>query len=91
VAAPAVAEAASVQEAAGVNVPVELDAKVTLPVGVITAPAVEVSLTVAVQLVAWFTTTDAGVHDTLVEVVRGLTVTGKGATVALAAWVVSPG
>ncbi len=90
-AAPAVAEAASVQEAAGVNVPVELDAKVTLPVGVITAPAVEVSLTVAVQLVAWFTTTDAGVHDTLVEVVRGLTVTGKGATVALAAWVVSPG
>jgi Na+/H+ antiporter NhaA len=91
VAVPAVAEAASVQEAAGVNVPVELDAKVTLPVGVITAPAVEVSATVAVQLVPWFTTTDAGVHDTLVEVVRGLTVTGKGATVALAAWVVSPG
>jgi Na+/H+ antiporter NhaA len=91
VAVPAVAEAASAQEAAGVNVPVELDAKVTLPVGVITAPAVEVSATVAVQLVPWFTTTDAGVHDTLVEVVRGLTVTGKGATVALAAWVVSPG
>jgi Na+/H+ antiporter NhaA len=72
-------------------VPVELLVKVTVPVGVMTVPAVEVSLTVAVQLVAWFTTTDAGVHDTLVEVVRGLTVTGKGATVALAAWVVSPG
>jgi Na+/H+ antiporter NhaA len=91
VAVPAVAEAASAQEAAGVNVPVELDAKVTLPVGVITVPAVEVSVTVAVQLVPWFTTTEAGVHDTLVDVVRGLTVTGKGAIVALAAWEVSPG
>jgi hypothetical protein len=56
-----------------------------------TVPAVEVSLTVAVQLVAWFTTTDAGAHDTLVEVVRGLTLTGKGAIVALAAWEASPG
>jgi hypothetical protein len=60
-----------VQLVAGVKVPVELDANVTLPVGVITVPAVEMSVTVAVQLVPWLTTTDAGVHETVVEVVRG--------------------
>jgi Na+/H+ antiporter NhaA len=72
-----------VHEAAGVNVPVELLANVTVPVGVMTAPAVEVSVTVAVQLVPWLTTTVAGVHDTLVDVVRGLTVRVKAVAVAL--------
>jgi Na+/H+ antiporter NhaA len=56
--------------------------KLAEPVGVITVPT-EVSVTVAVQLVPWLTTTDAGVHATLVEVVRGLTVTVNAATVAL--------
>jgi hypothetical protein len=78
-----VAVAARVQLAAGVNVPVELEANVTLPVGVITVPAMDVSVTVAVQLVPWFTTTVAGVQATLVEVVRGLTVTVNAAAVAL--------
>jgi Na+/H+ antiporter NhaA len=72
-----------VQEAAGVNVPVELLLNVTVPVGVIAGPAIEVSTTVAVQLVPWLTTTEAGVHATLVEVVRGLTVTVKAAAVEL--------
>ncbi len=70
------------QLAAGVNVPVELVVKLTEPVGVITVPT-EVSVTVAVQLVPWFTTTDAGVHDTLVVVVRGATVRTKAVAVAL--------
>jgi Na+/H+ antiporter NhaA len=90
VAVPAVALAARVQLAAGVNVPVEFDAKLTEPVGVMTVPAVEVSLTVAVQFVPWFTTTDAGVHETLVEVVRGLTVKVNAVAVALPEWVESP-
>jgi hypothetical protein len=75
--------AARVQLAAGVNVPVELEANVTLPVGVMTVPAMDVSVTVAVQLVPWFTTTVAGVQATLVEVVRGLTVTVNAVAVAL--------
>jgi hypothetical protein len=65
-----------------VNVPVELVVKLTLPVGVITVPG-EVSVTVAVQLVPWLTTTVEGEHATLVEVVRGLTVMVKAAAVAL--------
>jgi Na+/H+ antiporter NhaA len=77
-----VALAASVQLAAGVKVPVELVVKLTEPVGVMTAPE-EVSTTVAVQLVPWFRTTDAGVHATLVEVVRGPTVTVNEVAVAL--------
>jgi Na+/H+ antiporter NhaA len=56
--------------------------KLTEPVGVITVPT-ELSVTVAVQLVPWFTTTDAGVHDTLVVVVRGATVRTKAVAVAL--------
>jgi Na+/H+ antiporter NhaA len=79
---PAVALAARVQLAAGVKVPVELLANVTVPVGVITVPA-EVSVTVAVQLVPWLTTTEAGVQATVVEVVLGLTVTVNAAAVAL--------
>ena len=47
--------------------------KVTVPVGVIMVPG-EVSLTVAVQDDAWFTTTGL-VQTTAVEVVRTLTVT----------------
>jgi Na+/H+ antiporter NhaA len=82
VAVPAVALAARVQLVAGVKVPVELVVKLTEPVGVITVPT-EVSVTVAVQPVPWLTTTDAGVHATLVEVVRGLTVTVNAAAVAL--------
>jgi Na+/H+ antiporter NhaA len=83
VAVPVVAVAANAQLAAGVNVPVELLVKLTEPVGVMTVPAAEVSVTVAVQLVPWLTTTEAGVHDTLAEVVRGPTVTTKAAAVAL--------
>jgi hypothetical protein len=78
-----VAVAARVQLAAGVNVPVELEANITLPVGVMTVPAVEVSVTVAVQLVPWFTTTVAGVQAILVDVVRELTVTVNAVAVAL--------
>ena len=73
---PAVALAARVQLVAGVNVPVEFVVKLTLPVGVMTVPG-EVSLTVAVQLVAWLTITEAGEHPMLVEVIRGVTVTVK--------------
>jgi hypothetical protein len=83
VAVPAVAVAARVQLAAGVNVPVEFDVKLTEPVGVMTAPAAEVSVTVAVQLMPWLTTTEAGVQATVVEVARGLTVKVKAVAVAL--------
>jgi len=41
--------------------------KVTVPVGVV-APDVDVSVTVAVQLVAWLTNTVDGVHATVVVV-----------------------
>jgi len=72
VAVPAVALAARVQV---VKVPVTpVTAKVTDPVGVITAPAAELSTTVAVHVEPWLTTTGL-VHVTLVVVVRTLTVT----------------
>lgn len=58
-----------------VKVPVEFDEKPTLPVGVIAVPEEEVSLTVAVQVVCWLTTTDPGEQATIVEVVRGVTIT----------------
>jgi len=48
--------------------------KVIVPVGVIGVP-VEVSVTVAVHTVANPTTTVEGVHETLVVVVRKVTVT----------------
>ena len=57
----------------GLKVPVLLVAKVTLPVGV-TAPAPEESATVAVQVVGVLSSTLAGEHDTVVVVVRRLTV-----------------
>ena len=41
--------------------------KVTVPVGVV-APVAEISVTVAVQLVAWLTKTVEGVHATVVVV-----------------------
>jgi hypothetical protein len=71
-----------VQLAAGVKVPVELEARVTLPVGVMTVPG-DVSETVAVQLVPWFTTTVAGLQLTLVEVARTVTVKVNAAAVEL--------
>jgi len=49
------------------NVHVPPGVKVTVPVGVV-APVVEVSVTVAVQLVAWLTNTVDGVHATVVVV-----------------------
>ncbi len=90
-ATPVVADAVSVQLAAGVNVPVELVLKLTEPVGVITVPS-EVSVTVAVQLVAWLTMTEEGEQAILVEVVRGPTVNVKAVSVAvvLGACVASP-
>ncbi len=48
--------------------------KVTVPDGVRAVPALEVSITVAVQLEAWFTTTEAA-QATEVLVVLRLTVT----------------
>jgi len=64
---PAVVLAASVQLAEiGLNVPVELVVKLAEPVGVV-GPA-DVSVTVAVQLVAWLMTTVEGEQLTLVLV-----------------------
>lgn len=58
-----------------VKVPVTpLTAKVTDPVGVITAPTVELSVTVEVQVEPWLTTTGL-VQDKLVVVDRLFTVT----------------
>src|SRR5438093_11115128 len=51
------------------KVPAPLLPKLTVPVGVLLVP-VSVSLTVAVQVVAWPTTTDAGLQPTLVLVGR---------------------
>src|SRR2546430_7275185 len=47
------------------KVPAPLLPKLTVPAGVLLVP-VSVSLTVAVQVVAWPTTTDAGLQPTLV-------------------------
>jgi hypothetical protein len=63
--------------------------KVTVPVGVV-APDPEVSVTVAMHEVAWFTTTVPGVQATIVEVVRGVTVKANAGEFALPTWVVSP-
>jgi len=49
------------------NVQVPPGVKVTVPVGVV-APVVEVSVTVAVQFVAWLIVTVEGVHATVVVV-----------------------
>ncbi len=64
---PAVVPATNVQLAeVGLNVPVELVVKLTEPEGVVGPAAV--SVTVAVQLVAWLTTTGEGEQLTLVLV-----------------------
>jgi hypothetical protein len=63
---PVVAPAARVQVATVANVPVELDEKVIVPVGVVGLD--DVSVTVAVQLVDVLTVTEFGVHCTLVLV-----------------------
>jgi len=55
------------------NIPGESETKVTLPVGVVLAPP-EASVTVAVQLDPWPTTTGV-VQLTAVVVARGLIVT----------------
>ena len=79
VAVPAVVPAASVQV---VKVPVTpVTVKVTEPVGVLTG-AGEVSVTVAVQVDPWLTTTGL-VHVTAVVVVRLLTVTLAGVALLL--------
>lgn len=57
---------------ASVHVP--LGVNVTVPDGTLPVPAA-VSVTVAVQDVAWLTNTVEGVHETVVVVVRRLTVT----------------
>ena len=76
---PAVVPAASVQLAnVGLNVPVELVVKLTEPEGVVGPP--EVSVTVAVQLVAWLMTTDDG--EQLILVLVGC-ITAAWVTVAL--------
>ena len=81
VAVPAVVPAASVHV---VNVPVTpLTVKVTEPVGVLTG-ATEVSVTVAVHVDPWLTTTGL-VHDTVVLVVRLLTTTLAAVVVLLVA------
>jgi hypothetical protein len=69
------------------NVHVPPGVKVTVPVGVEAVPAA-VSVTVAVQLVAWLITTVEGVHATAVVVVLRLTVTV--AVPVLVPWFVSP-
>ena len=51
------------------KVPAPLLVKLTVPVGVVFVPA-SVSLTVAMQLVAWLTTTDDGEQLTVVPVER---------------------
>ena len=48
--------------------------KLTVPVGVLDVPALEVSVTVAVQVEPWFTNTDEGEQLTAVDVVRAVTV-----------------
>jgi hypothetical protein len=57
--------------------------KVTVPVGVAATPSLEMSITVAVQVEAWFTTTELGVQLIDVEVIRRLTVMLAGVVVEL--------
>ena len=59
----------------GPNVPEDagLSEKVTLPPGVIGEPGL-MSLTVTVQVVAWSTVTEEGLHEIELEVVLGVAV-----------------
>jgi hypothetical protein len=68
---PAVVPGVRVQLAeVGLNVPVELVAKLTVPYGVV-APVETVFMTVAVHRDGWFTNTVDGEHETLVVVEAG--------------------
>jgi hypothetical protein len=58
--------------------------KLTVPEGRIPVPAAELSATVAVQVLAWLITTDAGVHTTVVDDDRLATVSEKPGLAALA-------
>ena len=71
---PAVVPATKLQLVAGVNVPVELEAKLTVPVGLLAVP-VSVSVTVAVQLVEPLLATWLGLQLIDMEVARLFTVT----------------
>jgi hypothetical protein len=70
-----------------VKVPVPLLPNATVPVGALAVP-VEVSVTVAVQVVGEFTGKEAGVQLTAVVVVRVVTVSAKVPELVL--WFVSP-
>ena len=72
-----------------VKVPAPSLLNVTVPVGTVRVPVSE-SLTVAVQVVAPPTASAAGAQDTVVEVLRLVTVRLKLEVVALEAWVESP-
>ena len=61
----------------------------TFPFGII-APDPEESVTTAVQLVAWFTTTLLGLQVTVVVVVRRVTFTVNGCELKLPLWIESP-
>jgi hypothetical protein len=61
----------------GLKVPVELEAKLTVPVGLLAAPVLEVSVTVTVHVVVSVAEIGAGAHATAVEVERGATVRVK--------------
>ena len=69
------------------KVPEPLELKVTVPAGVLVVPGV-VLLTVAVQVVAWPTSTVLGVQVTFVEVAIFVTVSVS--EPELPAWVESP-
>jgi uncharacterized membrane protein YkgB len=73
-ATPVVALAASVQVVAEKE-PEPFEEKLTVPVGVLTVPAL-VSVTVAVQVLATPVATLAGLHSIVVVVVRVVTVSG---------------
>ena len=60
---------AAKEQVSRLKVPVELEAKLTVPVGVTTAPT-SASFKVAVQLVELFVVTGFGLQFTAMEVVR---------------------
>lgn len=88
---PAVVGVMTTEHEADVPVPASVQTppgvKVTVPVGVDAVPT-SVSVTVALHVVGWPTTTVAGLHETDVVVARLLTVTEV--LPLLVAWVASP-
>jgi len=92
-----VADTVRVPAAVAVIVTLQLpDARVHVPPGVnVTVPVgvvgpVAMSVTVAVQLVAWLTNTVDGVHDTVVVVACADTVTVRANVPTLTPWLASP-